>query len=366
MEDTTAVNSIQFILDPTDFSLTTITATDFNIQGFTDLRMRSGTGLSVNTADNAATAWTLSPGVGSGTTTTLGVTGNYDITCGGGSGVLNLDALMDITGTLTLNAANALVIQGPAPDIRIFEDDATADEGNWLVRAQTDQFRIASATDAAPSTAVENAIIIARSGSGIGAIDFQTTLLRLNDSSFRIDGRGSAAASFLDIRIDNSAAQRSFIELFNDANVNVLDMRLNTGDSIQFFDPRTSEIWLQHVTSSDVRIRDGLSFRIYDSGDTDFADFSHDGADFIADYFQTAIAQHTGAGAYSWDSYMQLPTSTDAALNAIANAINTDPGKIQGAMLYNTDQDLPVYATGNTDGAVWVDGNGDTVNTPII
>ena len=252
------------------------------------------------------------------------VTGDMSATTIGGiveADLLDRSADETLTGAYTFTNANAIIVSGTAPDIRIFETDATADEGNWLIRAQTDQFRIASATDAAPSTAVENAIIIARSGSGIGAIDFQTTLLRLNDSSFRIDGRGSAAASFLDIRIDNSAAQRSFIELFNDANVNVLDMRLNTGDSIQFFDPRTSEIWLQHVTGSDVRVRDGLSFRIYDSGDTDFADFNHDGADFNTDFTLTAN-WNIGSGLTGG---IVLPTGIDLRIGGNIGFYDTAP-----------------------------------------
>lgn len=59
------------------------------------------------------------------------------------------------------------------------------------------------------------------------------------------------------------------------------------------------------------------------------------------------------------------PTATSAALNAIGNAINTGAAKVQGTMVYNTTTDNPVYAVGNTDGAVWVDGAGTTVNTPV-
>ena len=63
--------------------------------------------------------------------------------------------------------------------------------------------------------------------------------------------------------------------------------------------------------------------------------------------------------------YLQPNTATDTQLNDITHAINTDAGKVQGAMVYNTTTDNPVYATGNTDGAVWVDGAGTTVNTPV-
>lgn len=63
--------------------------------------------------------------------------------------------------------------------------------------------------------------------------------------------------------------------------------------------------------------------------------------------------------------YIHPNTATDAELNDITDAINTDIGKIQSAMVYNTTTDNPVYAVGAADGSVWVDGAGTTVNTPV-
>lgn len=57
-------------------------------------------------------------------------------------------------------------------------------------------------------------------------------------------------------------------------------------------------------------------------------------------------------------------TSTTAALVAIANAINTAAEKEAGFMVFNTTTSLPVWAVGNTDGAVWVDATGATAHTP--
>lgn len=65
------------------------------------------------------------------------------------------------------------------------------------------------------------------------------------------------------------------------------------------------------------------------------------------------------------EGYFLPDTATDTELNDITNAINTASGKVQGAMLYNTTQDVPVWAVGNADGSVWVDGAGTTVNTPV-
>ena len=70
-------------------------------------------------------------------------------------------------------------------------------------------------------------------------------------------------------------------------------------------------------------------------------------------------------GLASATTYFQLPTYTDTQLNDVTATVNTDAGKVQGAMVYNSTQDVPVYAVGNADGSVWVDGAGTTVNTPV-
>lgn len=64
-------------------------------------------------------------------------------------------------------------------------------------------------------------------------------------------------------------------------------------------------------------------------------------------------------------NYLQLATATTVQLEDITNAINTDAGKVQGAVVYNSTTDNPVYAVGSGDGDVWVDGAGTTVHTPV-
>ena len=63
--------------------------------------------------------------------------------------------------------------------------------------------------------------------------------------------------------------------------------------------------------------------------------------------------------------YLQSALVTDAELNDITDVVNTDAGKSQGAQLFNSSQNVPVWAVGNADGDVWVDGAGTTVNTPV-
>lgn len=92
--------------------------------------------------------------------------------------------------------------------------------------------------------------------------------------------------------------------------------------------------------------------------------------------FLSASSGLANVGAFNYDavkteplklfcSHVQLPTATDTVLNDITNVINTDPGKLKGAMVFNSTQNIPVYAVGGADGSVWVDGAGTTVNTPV-
>lgn len=60
-----------------------------------------------------------------------------------------------------------------------------------------------------------------------------------------------------------------------------------------------------------------------------------------------------------------LRTATTAELADITDAINTDAYKVQGSKVYNTTTDQPVYAAGDTDGAVWNDAVGTLAHTPV-
>lgn len=110
---------------------------------------------------------------------------------------------------------------------------------------------------------------------------------------------------------------------------------------------------------------DTLSLAVFDSSGADSGTLTHDGTDLNLTGVNAALFNITGFGGVLIDGYLQHKTATDAELNAIANAINTAAGKIQGAEVYNSTQDVPVYAVGNADGSVWVDGAGTTVNTPV-
>lgn len=56
-------------------------------------------------------------------------------------------------------------------------------------------------------------------------------------------------------------------------------------------------------------------------------------------------------------------TATAADLGAVANAINTT-GKFAGKQVWDSTNNVPLWAKGATAGAVWIDGAGTTIITP--
>ncbi len=117
-----------------------------------------------------------------------------------------------------------------------------------------------------------------------------------------------------------------------------------------------------------VVMQSGAVNRFEDNAELSFGTGDDVAIDFDGTNFRiagTGLAAFTGFEGFRPGSYIQLKTATDAELNAVANVINTDVGKIQGAVVYNSSTDNPVYAVGPADADVWVDGAGTTVNSPI-
>lgn len=117
-----------------------------------------------------------------------------------------------------------------------------------------------------------------------------------------------------------------------------------------------------------VVMQSGAVNRFEDNAELSFGTGDDVAIDFDGTNFRIAgvgLAAFTGFEGFRPGSYVQLKTATDAELNAVANAINTDAGKVQGAVIYNSSTDNPVYAVGPADADVWVDGAGTIVNSPI-
>lgn len=200
-----------------------------------------------------------------------------------------------------VTVGGALVLDNSAPKIYFQDSDATADEGMTILTGASDEFKLQSATDVAPHTGVESAMTFTRTGTAWDDLTLGINLI-------------VGGASTLAVRDSDDNAYVTF----------------------------------NH---------DGTNFRAVGTGTTNW------------NISGMSLINITGALALSDiltpASYTQLPVFTDAELNAVGNAVNTAVGKIQGAMVYNSSQDAPVWAVGASDADVWVDGAGTTVNTPV-
>jgi hypothetical protein len=97
-----------------------------------------------------------------------------------------------INGNNTLTGTNTL--SGTSPLLIWNKTDGGTNQKNWLVRFSGTSWMLSTATDAAPSTAVSNAITVSRSGTSIDTIGFFGTAVQIN--GFNIwhtgnDGSGS-------------------------------------------------------------------------------------------------------------------------------------------------------------------------------
>jgi hypothetical protein len=81
-----------------------------------------------------------------------------------------------ITGIWTFQGAPAVVVQAASAAIDIQQTGATADEGNWIIRANSDELRIQTASDAAPNTGVVNAIRFLRAGTDVSNTIFDSAV----------------------------------------------------------------------------------------------------------------------------------------------------------------------------------------------
>lgn len=140
---------------------------------------------------------------------------------------------------------------------------------------------------------------------------------------------------------------------------------------------RNTQVFSVSESASAIKVHDGWGLRIQNSADTDYCQIQHDGVDLNFTHVNTTDWNITGITAIqaaavnasfniiTAASYVQHVTYTDAQLNDITHAVNTDAGKILGAEVFNSTQGVPAYAQGAADGSVWADGAGTTINTPV-
>lgn len=195
-----------------------------------------------------------------------------------------------IAGSWTFTG-NLWTLTGTSPRVNIIETDATADEGSTMLRMSSDQFRIQSATDAAPNTAVANLLSVSRAGTAWANAVWDCTNFILGDgTTLRI--RDAGDTDWVQFAHDGVDLNTSFVQTANwnitgltDQGVNVdgnyLIEGYSTGKSIirstRFFvEPGTTP-----GTDIDVTTNDGGG-RSYNSPSitnaTDLADSASSGS----------------------------------------------------------------------------------------
>ncbi len=63
--------------------------------------------------------------------------------------------------------------------------------------------------------------------------------------------------------------------------------------------------------------------------------------------------------------YRNPPSATQTELRDISDTVNTMTNKVAGFQIWDSTNNRPVWAVGNADGDVWVDGVTSTVHTPV-
>lgn len=283
--------------------------------------------------------------------------------------LLDKTAVETISGQYTFTNADGPIIESAGPELYLRETDAAVDAGNWILRANSGLLRLQTAADATPTSAATNFLAFTRSGTAISTAAIAATSVDITGALTATSYGGIIEANLVD---KTATEEVTGAWTFDDTTTTFT----GTGAQSAAFSYVGSDFQTVFGTTTDWDIT-GLTSIQAGTVDADFDAITATSYGGIteADLVDKSAAETiTGAWTFSGgltattaaaSAYFQLPTYTDTELNAIANAVNTDAGKIQGAMVYNTTQDVPVYAVGDTDGAVWVDGAGTTINTPV-
>jgi len=230
---------------------------------------------------------------------------------------ITFPSLVILTGT----GAPALTLSNAAPLMTFVETDESANEKIWSTFVGGGVWQFGPATDAG---VVDVIMSVDRTLGIAGAVTFATQVIISNTNG-------------TDLLISDPAPLMEWFET---------GVATDTGRWTTFVD---AEVWHFGPATDAGLVRDAMKVtRTVDQPD-------------VISFFGKVDV--TGTVAVS--KYYQSRTATDAQLNQDTDAVNTDAGKIQGAMVYNTSQDRPVWAVGNAGTDVWVDGAGTTRNTPV-
>lgn len=206
--DATADNRLWRFGTPTSNQLDFQTRNDANNSGVSWLTVaRTGTSIGVIGFPTSSGITVGAPSGGAQGNGTINATGLFvnGVAVGVGSGDAVLANNQSFTGNNTFtNTGNN--VQGTVPQWGWRETGATADEGNWLIRADGNQFSLFTATDAAPTSAAGTVVAFGRSGTTASTADFFSGgTVQLTNSGFVIGNSTSPRFTLneTDAAVDN-------------------------------------------------------------------------------------------------------------------------------------------------------------------
>lgn len=135
--------------------------------------------------------------------------------------------------------AVGLEIENAGPTQQYDETDAAANERSWLARTSGGLYALSTATDAAPTTAVENVLTIDRAGTVSGRIVWQNT----TDGLMDLRGTNTGNTNVSGYEMLNSAGTRTgFVGDGSSANADIFLQSDTTNSSIRLNSNGTGEV----------------------------------------------------------------------------------------------------------------------------
>lgn len=103
-----------------------------------------------------------------------------------------------------------------------------------------------------------------------------TSALVLDDAQLILDARGSGAAQSAILQYADNTSTRNIWQLLDHAGVSLWQQFVSAADDIYWYDDVNNKIFLHFIQNSDVRVRDGIAFRVYGPGDANYGQLAHD------------------------------------------------------------------------------------------
>jgi hypothetical protein len=131
---------------------------------------------------------------------------------------------------------NSFEYENATPIFQVDETDAASNERNWLYRSSAGILALSTATDAAPTTAVANAVSIDRTGTTVDSINLQATSVQKNGVEIATYETGSFTVNYGNACTTTPSETWDYIKIGNQVTIK-LDAKSGfpcTGDVTSF------------------------------------------------------------------------------------------------------------------------------------